>query len=283
MARTITEIKKQMTDNFIGNSYVQNMYSLDTTKTFEEQFSTVSLESILFYVIASAIFVIESLFDTHNSEVEEMLLKLVPHSRDWYREKVLRFQYPGRSLVTDKDYYDNTGLTADDILDLEIVKFCAIEENNGWLKVKVAKGAAGAREQLTTAEENALKVYIEEVQDAGVNIEIVNQQADKIYATIDIYYNALKLDPADGMVEEAFINYASTLEFNGILKYNKLIDALQNVTGVELVAPLSIQIQRAANPLEDLGVQKIAMSGYWVVNDAADLVINYKPYVYANI
>lgn len=283
MARTVIDIKKTMTDNFVGNSYVQAMYGFDSTKTFEQQFSTASLESIFFYVVALAIYAIESLFDQHKADVEEMIAAMRPHTKGWYQEKVFRFQYPGRALVTDSDAYDNTGLTADQIAALEIVKFCAIEENLGYLKIKVAKGDVGSRTQLSGAEETALEAYVLEVKDAGVKVELVNEQADKVFAEIEIYYNPLLLDPADGTVEAAFEAYVNTLEFNGLMKYNKIVDALQNVEGVELVNPLYVNVQRAAFPIEALGVQKVAESGYWIVNDPADLVINYIVYTDGNI
>ncbi len=282
MARTVEAIKKQMTDVFIGNSYIKDKYGLDAAKTFEEQFSVVSIESIIFQVLAMGIYFLEQLLGTHKAEVADSLSKQLPHSRNWYREKVMRFQY-GIELVRDADYYANDGLSTDEITALETVKFCAIEEVAGNIKVKVAKGDAGAREQLTGAEELALIEYLDEIKDAGVNIQVVNVQADKIFAEIDIYYNPLLLDPAAGIVEASFTEYVSTLEFNGVITINALVDNLQKLTGVKLVNPLEIKIQRAANPLEDIGVQKIASSGYWVVNAPEDLVINYKPYKIENI
>lgn len=283
MARKLEDIKKQMTDAFIGNDAVQSVYGLDVAKNFEEQFSKVSIESILFYVFAYAIWLVESLFDVHKAEVDAMLDNKMSHRKKWYQEKVLRFQYPGRTLIDDKDIYDNTGLSADDIAALEVVKFCAVEDLVGDLKIKVAKGSVGVRTQLSVGEVAGLQSYLEEIRDAGVNTTIINQQADKIFATINVYYNPLILTPTDEPVEAAFITYISTLDFNGLMKRNRLEDNLQDVPGVELVDIVSIETQRAANPKESLGVQKVAESGYWVLNNTADLVINYIPYSHGNI
>lgn len=282
MARTVTEIKKEITDNFIGNAYIQARYGLDNTKDFEQQFSKVSLESIVFYVVALAIQTIEKIFDAHMVAVLDKLSKLKTHSPAWYREKIMRFQFPGRDVVTDKDYYDNTGLDETDITALEVVKFCTVEDGMP-MKAKVAKGTAGARIQLTNDEVTGLTTYINKIKDGGVRVDIINQQADKVFAELVVYFNPLLLDPTAKPVESAFKNYVTTLDFNGILSRNKLEDKLQAVIGVELIDLTSVLVQRAANPAQPLGVQKIAESGYFVVNDDADLVVTYKPYTYENL
>ena len=53
MARTIAEIKKTMTDAFMEESAVREMYGLKTGDTFGGSFSKVSLENILFYIVAA--------------------------------------------------------------------------------------------------------------------------------------------------------------------------------------------------------------------------------------
>ena len=83
--------------------------------------------------------------------------------------------------------------------------------------------------------------------------------------------------------EAAFKEYVQTLPFNGLLSNTQLVDALQVVTGVVLVDVKSIQVQRALNPKEPLGVQRIADSGYWIVANDADLIINYLPHRNENI
>jgi len=73
MARSIADIKKEMTGYFIANETVIGLYGLDRSKSFEDQFSKVSLESILFYVVAVAIWSLEVLFDTHKTEISSLI------------------------------------------------------------------------------------------------------------------------------------------------------------------------------------------------------------------
>lgn len=278
MAQLISEIKKQMTDVFIAQPAVVTLYDLDITKTFEEQFSKVSLESMLFYTVAVDIWVLQKLYDVFRTEINAELDAKMPHTVRWYRTKVLRFQFPNRTLITDSDKYDNTGLSTGEIAELEVVKFCAVEDRLSELRIKVAKGEPGSRTVLSANEVLGLQSYLSEVKDAGVKVVIVNQQADKITAEIDIYYNPLLLTPVDNPVLTAFKNYIQNLDFNGEIQVNRIEDSIQSVQGVVLVHLKNIYIQRAANPPELLTVRAVAESGYYIVENDNDININYIPY-----
>lgn len=65
MARTIAEIKQEMTDAFMGESVVREKYGFSSTDTFDTRFSKVSIEGLLFYVVAFGVWVLEKLFDSH--------------------------------------------------------------------------------------------------------------------------------------------------------------------------------------------------------------------------
>jgi hypothetical protein len=176
--------------------------------------------------------------------------------------------------MENSDRYDNAGLSADDVAALEVVKYCAVGEDNGVLIVKVAKGEPGKREPLSPVEAEALSAYLAVVRDAGVRITLVNAPADALALNVDIYYSPLLLSPTAGIVEEAVRQYISNLEFNGALSATRLTDALQAVDGVELVNITTAKVWGST----PLGVQKIANSGYWKFNNDSDLRVNYIPY-----
>lgn len=278
MARTLQEIKGAITTDWLNNEAVKQRYQIDDSKTFDEQFSPVSIENIFFYIVAVAIWTLEVLFDLHKSEVETELQNKMPTTVHWYKNKVLRFQYPNRNLIPDTDKYDNTGLTPEQIADLEIVKYCAVTDALSELRIKVAKGEAGNRIQLAPDEETALNYYLSEICPAGIRWVIINRQADKFKGEITVYYNPLLLNPDLNPVENAVKEYISNLDFNGALTTTHLTDQIQNIEGVVLVDINSALVQRADNPEEALGVQKIAESGYWIVENNEDLKVNYIVY-----
>ncbi len=77
---TIAEIKKILTDSFINNEDVRRSYSLTSGKSFDDEFSTVSLENILFSIVAALYWGLSRLFDLHTQEVTELLDTRTPHS-----------------------------------------------------------------------------------------------------------------------------------------------------------------------------------------------------------
>lgn len=241
MARSITEIKKGMTDVFVANDTVKALYDLDPSKGFDAQFSKVSLESILFYIVAVAVWSLETLFDRHKQEVTDLIDELKPHTRNWYRNKALAFQF-GQSLIPDTDTYDNAGLTPEDITARQVVKYAAVVEVAAVVYIKVAGGEEGNRHPLSAEECTALKAYFKEMKDAGVALTVVNREADRFGIDIDIYYNPQifngKLERLDGTgttVHNVITDFVENLQFNGEYRNSALINALSGVEGVELV------------------------------------------------
>lgn len=275
MARKIADIKKEITDYFIQNETVIALYGLDTSKTFEDQFSKVCIESILLYVAAMAIWTLETLFDKHKAEMTALIDATKPHRLKWYVDKTLTFQY-GRALVTDSDVYDNAEVTSEQIGIERVVKYAAAVEQAGVVVVKVATEADGVRGPLPFDQEEALTAYLKEIKDAGVKLALVNEAANAFTATLDIYYDPMILNAqlsslAEGgnPVREAIEDFIANLPFNGEYRNAALVDRLQQVPGVvipELHASAidGIAIQAKATPL----------AGYLKVYNEADLVLN---------
>jgi hypothetical protein len=279
MARTIAEIKKEMTDRFVANETVIGMYDLDTSKNFEDQFSKVSLENIIFYVVAAAIWALEVLFDTHKAEVTALIADMKPHRLKWYVDKTLAFQF-GRALVTDSDVYDNTDVTDEQIETEKVVKYSAAVEQSGRIVIKVATDGSAGREPLTADQEAALLAYLKEIKDAGVIINLVNEAANAFAATIDIYYDPMILNAslcslAEGgyPVREAVEDFIANLTFNGEYRNSALIDRLQAVPGV-VIPELHLSEIDGAPVL----AKATPASGYMKVINQNDLVLNAIPY-----
>lgn len=287
MARTVQEIKNEMTKEFISDSAVVEAYGLNTEKSFDDQFSKASIESILFYVFAFCAWTVEKLFDTHKAEVTNYIDEMKPHSLRWYVNKVKEFRF-GQSLIPDTDQYDDTGLTDEDIATMQIVKYASAEETNGALYVKVAKDNAGVRGQLTEDEVNALTSYMNEVKDAGVRIYIRNAPAVDFKIDITIYYNPQVLNGngeslIDGgtPVVDAIKDYIENLPFNGEFRNVELIDRLQQVNGV-VIPELEGTYSRITNEdnYSPINAKEKSYSGYYAY-DSVNSQVKFEPY--ANI
>ena len=246
----------------MADSAVQERYGFTSTDTFDSKFSKVSIESLLFYVVSFAIWVLEKLFDTHTEEVDEMLANRLPHTTRWYRNLVLGF-------VPDTE-------------EEPPVKYCSVDDRGCRLKVKIAGGSAGAREPVTADQKAAVEAYLTNEKDAGLKITVINEQSDKMSASLKVWYDPIKLVPSDKPVEAALKAYVSNLDFDGLMSRNGLVDALREVPGVEMVKIEMLKTKYANNVWENFGNQQRAESGYWTVADT-DVTVVYERYRKENL
>lgn len=282
MARSISEIKKEQTDLFVANEKVKNIYGLQNGKTFQDQFSPVSIESIFFYIVATAIWTLEKLFDIHKQEVSNIIANMKPHTARWYANVCKLFQY-GDNLTTDSDKYNNEGKTDEEITASQIVTHAAVVEQEKRLLIKVAKNAGSDLAPLSADELTAFSEYIARVKDAGVQTQIISKQADDFKLALKIHFNPLVLNSEgqriDGQsqtpVPDAIRTFLKELPFNGVLVLAYLIDALQKIEGV--VIPTIVLAQYRYSNLEwgNIDVKYQPYAGYLRLSDN-DLAIEFE-------
>lgn len=274
MARTIDEIKAEMTSTFIAEDAVITSYGLDSSKTFDQQFSKASIESILFYVFAAALWALEKLFDLHVEEVEEQIEELEPHTLRWYVNKAKAFMQ-GMSLVTDCDYYDTSDMSDEDIEEAQIIKYAVATESNTVVYLKVAREVDGSPAQLTDTQLSAFTSYINTVKDAGVSVVIRNESADLMAVTMVVYYDATLLTSdgsslSDGStpVLDAIKEAIAGLPFNGVFRKTDLLTAVQEVSGVEVVDVTEMKVKTAnADDWTELVGFNRPYSGYYALDE----------------
>lgn len=280
---TIAEIKSIMTGSFIANETIRAKYNLQNGKSFEDQFSTVSVENIIFYVVATCMILPFQMFEQFMVDLLALLRNNKAHTPRWYATRAKEFQF-GYELAGDTDQYDNSALTPELIEASRIVKFAAgIEaDDQSILFLKIAREVNGVKHPLTDVQLAAFSAYVDKYKDAGVRIKIVNAQGDDLRLVLDIYYDPLVLDSEgkrlDGTdntpVQNAIRNYISNLSFNGYYTGQALIAALQDVQGVEL-ADLKLAAARYGNYTEfkEIEARAIPYAGYYRIADH-NLVLN---------
>ena len=280
MARTVKEIKDEMTAEFVSDSAVVEKYGLDTTKTFDEQFSKVSIESIIFYVFAFCAWTVEKLFDTHKAEVTNYIDEMKPHSLRWYVNKTKLFRI-GQSLIEGTDQYSDEGLTEKEIEDRQIVKYAAASEQNATLYIKVA---GSGPKPISEEQQQALTEYLAEIKDAGVRIIVRNANADKIKMSLRIFYNPMILQSNGNSLRggtpviDAIQQYVENLPFNGEFRKVDLVDALQQVEGVVMPELVSVATSVATSYYKILDdAYEKPFSGYYEF-DIESTTIEYIPY-----
>ncbi|MDD3685928.1 MAG: hypothetical protein PHE56_04085 [Bacteroidales bacterium] len=286
MARTIAIIKKEMTDKYLSHDYIRTSYGINVGTSFENAFSIYSVESILFYCFAAAIWTLEVLFDKHVSEVATTIANLKPHNLKWYVNKAKLFM-PGYSLVTDTDNYDTSSMTLEEVEAARVVKYAAAVESNAVVYIKVAGSDGTLPVQLDGDQEAGLVAYFKEIKDAGVKLEVVNLPADHYRLEMKIYYNPMILN-SGGLhlqggdpVRDAIRQFLRDLPFNGEYRNSSLVDALQVLEGVVMPELIKAEISPSGFEGTWQTVDGFAVpdSGYYkIYNEETELNLNFIPY-----
>ena len=294
MARTIAEIKAEIGAAYVSHETVRSAYGLDENASFDKVFSPISVESILFYVVAASIWALEQLFDRHTAEVERRIEELRPHTLRWYVSKALGYMHNYKLVQTDgvvsADYYDTTGLSEGDIAAKKIIKYAVATENNTQVLIKVAKAKADGRPAPLTANEKAgFEYYLSQIKDAGVYIKVLSEAADKMNVELVVLYDPSVLnaefttgaddreeyrqliitDPNNGkeVIKEAVQEVIARLPFNGEYRNSDLMAAVQAIEGVEVADIAAVQVCSDGETYTDVVGCRRPYSGYYELNN----------------
>lgn len=280
MARTIEEIKGTMTAKFMNMQAVRTTYGIDGTKGFSDCFSQASIENVLFYVFAFAVWALEQVFDLHRDEVEKRIAQLEPHTLRWYSRKAKEFMWcqDGSKTVRlypDTDQYDTTGMDEAEIEKLKPVKYAVATENNTVVYLKVAAADKdGNPTTLTAGALAGLVSYVNEIKDAGVSVVVRNEKADRMKVQLTVFYDPTLLSVgSDGKpmgadpVGDAVKRVIQQLPFNGVFRKSDLMAQLQGLDCVKAVDITGVQTKTSSGDVwADVSGYSRPFSGYYALD-----------------
>ena len=261
MARTIQEIKSAMTTDFMANETIRDIYGLTLESSFDEVFSPVSLESILFGIFATCVWALESLMDIHKLEVEKAIATAIVASEQWYYEQALKFQR-GDALIFNPSTKGFGYLQEDK--SKRIVKYVAIRDSGNSIKVLVSGETDGRPSKLSTADLTLFKEYMNRIKIAGVVLSVKSLDADvvRVYATVRVDPLVLndkgeRLDDKSTPVVDAINKYLQTITYGGVFNKTKLVDAVQQVPGVR-----DITLERVSYSIDGISFNDVNGNDY---------------------
>lgn len=271
MARTITEIQAEVLANMRANTVLSGLTSTSAT----------ALYVLIAYVVAVAIAALENNFDAYRTELREILATQQPHTLRYYQERAKAWRRGADLLPGTTTYADDD---AETIAEQTVVVYASVREAGDRLQVKVAKKSI---EPLTALELAGFSDYMNEIKDAGVLLEISSEPADRLKATIDIYYNpqvlgadGRRLDGTDNLVVyNAVVAYTEALRFDGQFVTAALVDELQQTDGIQIPAIRSVSIAPDGDPqFVPVNTIYFPQSGFVRLYSEEDLTLNYIPY-----
>lgn len=240
-----------MTQQFMADPTIIERYGFPAGAVFEDTFSTVSLESIWFSIVAAAIYVLETLFDAFKEDVDAKIAQAAVASIPWYHKISLEFQY-GDALVFDEQTQQFVYPVVDE--SKQIVKFAACRDLGGMVYVLASKdNGSGSPAALSSAELSAFDAYLRERKPAGVLLQTDSFSPDLVRLVMAVQYDPqvitsegkLIADPTVYPVEEAINSYLNGIVYGGALNKTKLVDAVQGAAGVIDVSLTSVSVKTA--------------------------------------
>lgn len=279
MARSINEIQEEI----IAAKNSDSILSAELTSN-----SKTSIWILFTYVVAVCIYTLEKLFDIHKTEMLSLIAQQKSYRAQWYVEMAKRFQY-GFALVSDQDYYDNTGVDDAAVESSKVIAFAAAEELHGGVRIKVARlTPSGDLAPVPDTEFTSFKAYMERVKPMGVRLSeyYVNTTADSLRLTLKIAYDPLLIDATgkridgsnDTPVQDAITDYLQNgIEFNGLFKPMRLVDYVQAVPGVDNVEIVNCEARYGTNPYAAVGLKYQPYSGYLRFINPSDLILIFEP------
>jgi hypothetical protein len=240
--------------------------------------SKVAIWRLWVYIVSFAIWVHEKIVET-NAENSR------PHTLRWYREQALSF-LDGLELVWKDGQFQYNTEGVDDIEERQVIDRCAVSESvDGKLIIKVATEINNIVQPVADDKLLRFTSYINQIKDAGNELEIVNRPPDKLKLTLKVYVDEQIIDLIEGTllsndqaikpVEVAIDNHLRHLEFNGALVKEFLRDTIQNADGVKLPVIEELQWRYAGLPYQPIDQWQVPDAGYFTIDE---LTISYLPY-----
>lgn len=272
MARSVAEIKKTMTDAFMADETIREKYGLSERDTFGGSFSSVSLENILFFILAACYHVLETIFEQHKTDVENKISKAVVASVPWYHKMALAFQW-GDSLVLNEQTFQYEYAVTDE--SKQVVKYAAVRDMGTNVQILVSGDTGGRPSALAGDVLAVFKEYMNRVKVAGVILNISSRESDRLMIHATVTADPLVFDEQgrllrDGSkpVEDAIAGHLKSIVYGGTFNKTRLVDAIQRVEGVEDVE-LGICYYRNSDGsdwMEVTGNNYAGMSGSYVAD-----------------
>ncbi len=220
MARTIAQIQAEMDAEQALQTGLSGLNSPSQTAIY----------TLWKYIISSAIWAHEKLWDLFKVELEDIVANAPIGTDNWVQSQAFKFQYSATDpqVVSLVNFVPSYSVVDED---LKIITRCSVKTlPNKVVSVKVAKSEPPSA--LTATELSSFRGYLDDISFAGVQYNAVSLASDKLYLDAEIFYNGQYSTVISDNVIAAINDYLANIPFDGYVRVSKLEDAIQSVDGV---------------------------------------------------
>lgn len=238
MGRTLNEILLATRQAWVEDQVLRGVYGLDVDKSWDDQFSAVSVESAITYVVSYVIWLYEQIVFANSTEISAQIASQQPFSVPWYTSIAKAFQL-GDQLEYNEDTY-KFGYSVIDTAK-QIVKYVAIRQRQVEGVTKLQVFATKADKAAMTADElSAFSSYITQCGAAGTHFQFISLAPDSLEINLTVYYDpqilsssGLLLSDGSNPIQTAVNEYLNGIQYAGVFNRTKLTDSIQLATGIK--------------------------------------------------
>lgn len=226
MARTLSEIyavAKETRNNYLELTEFENSSKMSVIDAFT-------------WVTSACIWAFENVMDVFKVDLAKDLQNRINGTPAYFANALLKYQ-SGDDLIISEDGTSFSYPQVD--TNKRIITKVAFyeEEENGFhdkiVRYKIATGTPGAYSRIGDDELVAIRAYLNQILFAGQHARIVSRIGDILVPRVVVYYDgAVTEDDLYASIEDALNSYIASIDFNGLVYAQKVIDCIQGVEHV---------------------------------------------------
>lgn len=226
MARTLSEIYAEAKDT--RNNYLE--------LTEFQNSSKMSVLDAFTWVTSACIWTFENILDVFKVDLAKDLQNRINGTPAYFANALLKYQ-SGDDLVISEDGTMFSYPAVDSTKRIITKVAYYEEEENGFhdkiVRYKIATGTPGAYSRISDDELIAIRAYLNQILFAGQHARVVSRIGDILVPRIVVYYDgAVTEDDLYNSIEAALNQYIASIDFNGVVYAQKVVDSIQSVEHV---------------------------------------------------
>lgn len=210
--------------------------------------------------------------DDYQSNVQTLVDAKQFGTDPWWQQQMLAYQHGDIvQFINNRFQYAAIDPTK------QVINLCAVDGQKRIATLKCATLVGGVPQPLTNNQILGAQSYANETRPCGVTPVVQSYPADLLKLFLNIYYDPQGDLPTIQAAVEAAINAylitLSTTDFNGVLYINRIIDAIQAVTGVikDQVVVVAVSVKPTTGVYTNVASDYQALSGYFQIDPAFPL------------
>ena len=257
MARSIAIIKAQIITEKNAQPALSGLTSTSQTAIY----------NLWAYVIATAIFIQESLWDLFRTQLDAQIALTPAWTDQWVQSEAFKFQYDATTpqILTLTNFIPSYAIV--DITKRIISRCSVTTKSNRIVAIKVATNEPP--QALNATQLTSFQGYLDEISAAGVQYIATSLAPDNLLVRAQIFYNGQYAATIQADVIASINNYMATIEFDGYVRGSALETAILATTGVNDIILNDVAIRPDATPFA---------STTYIIQNNAEIVNKYPIY-----